>query len=114
MLTNATKEKAEMTANSAAKRCWRFGTRNYQLKNKATMEHKKLNTEDTANSNSGAVSGCLLYDKLAVIIQTKDGKIFQVALDKEMNDALFSELKMLFNGGIVKILPTEINGITLE
>ena len=35
------------------------------------------------------VSGSLLYDKLAVIIQTKDGKIFQVALDKEMSNALF-------------------------
>ena len=32
--------------------------------------------------------GNLLYDSLAVIIQTKDGKCFQVALDKEMSDAL--------------------------
>lgn len=78
------------------------------------MEHENLNTEETDNSDLGAVSGSLLYDKLAVIIQTKDGKIFQVALDKEMSDALFSDLKMFFNGGIVKILPTEINGITLE
>lgn len=78
------------------------------------MENEKLNTEETANSDLGAVRRSLLYDKLAVIIQTKDGKIFQVALDKEMSDALFSELKMFFNGGIVKILPNEINGITIE
>lgn len=78
------------------------------------MEHENLNTEETANSDLGAVSGRLLYDKLAVIIQTKEGKIFQVALDKEMSDALFSELKMFFNGGIVRILPTEIKGIILE
>lgn len=58
--------------------------------------------------------GNLLYDSLAVIIQTKDGKCFQVALDKEMSDALFNELKMFFKGGVVKILPTELKSIKLE
>lgn len=58
--------------------------------------------------------GNLLYDSLAVIVQTKDGKCFQVALDKEMSDALFNELKMFFKGGVVKILPTEIKSISLE
>lgn len=75
---------------------------------------EKVSTEQEKPSLIGGVSGSLLYDKLAVIIQTKDGKIFQVALDQEMSDALFSELKMFFSGGIVKILPTEINGVTLE
>jgi len=78
------------------------------------MEHKNMNTEETANSDLGAISGSLFYDKLAVVIQTKDGKIFQVALDKEMCDALFTELKMFFKGGVVKILPSELHGISLE
>jgi len=83
------------------------------MKNKGKKQAEKVD-----NSNEklllSDVSGSLLYDKLAVIIQTKDGKIFQVALDKEMSDALFTELKMFFNGGVVKILPTELHGITLE
>lgn len=56
----------------------------------------------------------LLYYKLAVVIKTKEGKIFQVALDQEMCDALYGELKDFFKDGKVKILPTEITTIDLD
>jgi hypothetical protein len=65
--------------------------------------------EENANKES---SGELKFDKLAVIIQTKDKRIFQVALNQEMSEALFSELRTFFDGGIIKILPNEIEGIT--
>ena len=54
----------------------------------------------------------LKFDKLAVLIQTKDKRVFQVALNQEMSEALFSELRTFFDGGIIKILPNEIEGIT--
>jgi len=60
------------------------------------------------------VSNSLLYDKLAVVIKTKEGKIYQVALDQEMCDVLYGELKDFFKGGKVKILPTEITAIDLD
>jgi hypothetical protein len=56
----------------------------------------------------------LLYDKLAVLIKTKDGKIYQVALTQEMGDVLYDELKDFFKGGKVKILQTEITAIDFD
>jgi|LFRM01.2.fsa_nt_gb hypothetical protein len=55
----------------------------------------------------------LKFDKLAVLIQTKDKRVFQVALNQEMGETLLSELRLFFDGGIIKILPNEIEGITL-
>jgi len=49
-----------------------------------------------------------------VVERAKDGKVFQVALDQEMCDSLYSDLKMYFKGNKVKILPTEIQGIELS
>ena len=80
-----------------------------QNQNNVNMNNKKLNTKKTTPD-----SNKLLYEKLAVIVKTKEGKIFQVALNKEMADALLVELKMFFKDGIVKILPSEIHGITIE
>lgn len=40
------------------------------------MEEETYKTEEIVNSDLNAVSGNLLYDKLAVIIKTKDGRIF--------------------------------------
>lgn len=56
----------------------------------------------------------MLYDKLAVIIQTKGGKIYQVALNQEMADFLYSELRDYYPDGKIKILEDEIKGITLD
>ena len=35
-----------------------------------------------------------------VVERAKDGKVFQVALDQEMCDSLYSDLKMYFKGNI--------------
>lgn len=56
----------------------------------------------------------MLYDKLAVIIQTKGSKIYQVALNQEMADFLYSELQDYYPDGKIKILENEIKGITLD
>lgn len=56
----------------------------------------------------------LQFEKLAVIIQTKSGKCFQVALTQEHCNVLFDELKhMYFKGNKVKILPDELESIKL-
>lgn len=76
-------------------------------------ENKTSDNPQNGNDFIADVSNSLLYDKLAVVIKTKDGKIFQVALDQEMCDVLYGELKDFFKGGKVKILPSEITAIDL-
>ena len=76
--------------------------------------NKTSDNQQNGNDFIADVSSSLLYDKLAVVIKTKDGKIFQVALDQEMCDVLYGELKDFFKGGKVKILPTEITAIDLD
>lgn len=56
----------------------------------------------------------MLYDKLAVVIKTKGDKIYQVALNQEMADLLYSELRDYYPDGKIKILENEIKGITLD
>jgi hypothetical protein len=54
----------------------------------------------------------LIFDTLAVLIRTKNGKIYQAALTEEMSSALYTDLKNLyFDDGVVKIMPTELQGI---
>ena len=77
--------------------------------NKKQTSYKQQNDNDFIDA-----SNSLLYDKLAVVIKTKSGKIFQVALTQEMIDVLYLELKTFFKGGKVKILPTEITAIDLD
>lgn len=79
-----------------------------------SKENKTSDNQQNGNDFIADVSNSLLYDKLAVVIKTKDGKIFQVALDQEMCDVLYGELKDFFKGGKVKILPTEITTIDLD
>jgi len=79
-----------------------------------SKENKTSDKAQNGNDFIADVSNSLLYDKLAVIIKTKEGKIYQVALDQEMCDALYSELKDFFEGGKVKILPNEITTIDLD
>ena len=52
-------------------------------------------------------------DTLAVIVKTKDDKLFQVALTEEMIDCLRIDLKNYFTDGIIKVLPDEIKGIEI-
>lgn len=87
-----------------------FASVNFKILN-ICLKQKNHNMEENTSKES---SGELKFDKLAVIIQTKDKRIFQVALNQEMGEALFSELRTFFDGGIIKILPNEIEGITLE
>jgi len=56
----------------------------------------------------------LLYDKLAIVVKTKEGKIYQAALTQEMMDCLYNDLKSYFKGGKVRILPNEITAIDLD
>ena len=79
-----------------------------------SKENKTSDKLQNGNDFIADVSNSLLYDKLAVVIKTKSGKIFQVALDQEMSDALYLELKDFFKGGKVKMLPTEITTIDLD
>lgn len=58
-------------------------------------------------------SASLQSETLAVIVKTKDGKLFQVALTDEMIDCLYIDLKNYFDGGIIKVLPDEIKGIEI-
>lgn len=60
------------------------------------------------------VGRSLSYEALGVIIKTKENKYYQVALNQEMCDCLFTDLKNYFKGGVVKILPNEITGISFE
>ena len=48
-------------------------------------------------------------ESIAVVIQTKDGKAYQVALNEEQCEALFSELKFYFVGGVIKVLDTPLD-----
>jgi len=63
------------------------------------MSTENVSNEEKGNGVLADVSNSLFYDKLAVVIKTKSGKIFQVALDQEMSDVLYSELKDFFKGG---------------
>ncbi len=59
-------------------------------------------------------SGSIFYKRLCVLIETSEGKIFQVSLNQEMCDALFQDLKNYYRDGVVQILPDEIHGITFQ
>ena len=48
---------------------------------------------------------------LCVLVETDDNKFYQMALTKEMRDALYYDLQMYFDKGIIQILPDEISGI---
>ena len=74
------------------------------------MNNKNMKTIKDTND----VSGSIFYKRLCVLIETKDGKIFQAALNQEMCDTLFHNLKNYFSDGVVKILPDEIHGVTLD
>lgn len=81
------------------------------------MAHKKQKEQPTSESGNAAklpVSRSMSYQKLAVIIETNEGKYFQVALNQEMCDCLFTDLKNYFSDNVVKILPNELSGFTLE
>lgn len=71
------------------------------------MKDEIFNNQET-NTNQ------LVIDKIAVIVQTNEGKVHQLYLDEEMIEALYRDLKLIFKGGILKILPTELHGITLQ
>lgn len=58
-------------------------------------------------------SASMQSETLAVIVKTKDGKLFQVALTDEMINCLYIDLKNYFKGGIIKVLPDEIKGIEI-
>jgi hypothetical protein len=82
-----------------------------------------LNTDNMSNSKKADlfnnIDGVLAdnkkeYEKLAVLIQVKNGNVYQVALNKEMCDALFADLKLYFEGGVVRVFPEKIESITLE
>lgn len=79
------------------------------------------NSDSTADSSQVSptcpkpiVGSSLSYETLAVIIKTKSGKYFQVALTKEMADSLFYDLKNYFKKDIIQVLPDEISGIELR
>lgn len=56
----------------------------------------------------------LLSDTFAVILKTKEGKIFQVALDDKMHVKLKNDLSSYFKKGIIQVLPDEISTITIN
>ena len=56
----------------------------------------------------------LLSDTFAVILKTKEGKIFQVALDNKTHVKLKNDLSSYFKKGIIKVLPDEISTITIN
>ena len=56
----------------------------------------------------------LLADTFAVILKTKEGKIFQVALDEKMHLKLKNDLCSYFKKGIIQVLPDEISTITIN
>ena len=66
------------------------------------------------NNNLENINDNLLYDEIAVLIQTKNGKVFQVALKKEISDVLFTNLRMFFKDGIIKVLTPELHNISLK
>jgi hypothetical protein len=68
-----------------------------------------MEPENLPNNNDD-----IQYDKLAVLIKTKTGQIYQVALNQEMSDVLFMELSMFFDDGVVKICENEIKGIDIN
>lgn len=56
----------------------------------------------------------LLSDTFAVILKTKEGKIFQVALDDKMHVKLKNDLSSYLKKGIIQVLPDEISTITIN
>ena len=56
----------------------------------------------------------LLSDTFAVILKTKEGKIFQVALDDKMHVKLKNDLSSYFQKGIIQVFPDEISTITIN
>lgn len=70
-----------VSANSvqrfAAKRCWRFETQNFKLKNKVNMEHGNLNCSENANSDLGAVMRSVVW-KPSPLIRWKRVEIEKV------------------------------------
>ena len=50
---------------------------------------------------------------LVVLIKLPTGNTHQVALTKEMNEALLRELSMYFDGGAIHIFDTPITGVEL-
>lgn len=49
----------------------------------------------------------------ALVVKLNNGKIYQVALTNEMSDVLLSELKYYFVGGVIQLLPNELEGISI-
>lgn len=49
---------------------------------------------------------------LAVIIQTDDDEVYQVALNNEMLDYLANHLTSYFKGGVIKVT-NKLGGITI-
>ena len=48
-------------------------------------------------------------ESIAVVIQTKEGKAYQVALNNEQCEVLLCDLKMYFDGGVIKVLETPLD-----